>query len=114
MASLLRYKCEHHSSICGLSEKLADVLNGAIKYGEGDEEVLTILNIVSQNIRVHEFVEKRHLEIMSSDDDDEEGILQEGPRLSEIMRGRSAIVMTLNAIGEVIPRMKGSKDGLSN
>lgn len=88
-----------------LSEKLSDVVDASIKYGTGDRDILIILNVMSQKIKDQELTEAAHFRMMESDDDDE--IFREGPKLPEIMFGRLSIARMLDAIAEVIPRMKG-------
>lgn len=87
-----------------VSEKLSDV-DPLIKYGAGDQDMLSILNVMSQKINDQELAEAAHLKIMDSDDDEDE--FQEGPKFAELMAGRLAIVRMLEAIREVVPRMKG-------
>jgi ppGpp synthetase/RelA/SpoT-type nucleotidyltranferase len=88
-----------------LSEKLSDVVDGKIKYGGGDQDISTILNLMSDKIRDQELAEAEHSGIMDSDDQDE--IFREGPKFVELMFGRLSIVQMLDAIREVLPRMKG-------
>ena len=90
-----------------VSEKLSGVVDASIKYGSGDQDILIILNTMSQKIREQELAEAAHLRIMASDDTDEDELFLEGPKLPEIMLGRLSIARMLDAIGEVIPRMKG-------
>jgi ppGpp synthetase/RelA/SpoT-type nucleotidyltranferase len=89
-----------------VSEKLSGVVDASIKYGSGDHEILSILNVMSQKISDQELAEAAHLRIMDSDDDEDE-LFREGPRFAELMAGRLAIVRMLEAIREVVPRMKG-------
>ncbi len=87
-----------------VSEKLADV-DPSIKYGGGDRDMLIALNVMSKKINDQELAEAAHFRIMDSDNEDE--IFREGPKFPEIMDGRLSIVGMLEAIGEVLPRMKG-------
>ena len=87
-----------------VSEKLADV-DPSIKYGVGDRDMLIALNVMSKKIRDQELTEAAYFRIMDSDDEDE--IIPEGPKLTEIMEGRLSIVRMLEVLGEVLPRMKG-------
>ncbi len=96
-----------------LSEKLSDVVDSTIKYGGGDRDVAIILGVMSEKISSHESAEARHLEIMASDEEDEQ-IYHEGMRLPNLMNERLSINQMLDAIGEVIPRMKGGKDDFSD
>lgn len=90
-----------------VSEKLSGVVDAGIKYGSGDRDILIILNTMSQKINEQEHAEAEHLRIMASDDLDEDELFLEGPKLPDIMLGRVSIARMLEAIGEVIPRMKG-------
>ena len=90
-----------------VSEKLSGVVNASIKYGSGDQDILIILNTMSQKIREQELAEAAHLRIMASDDTDEDELFLEGPKLPGIMSGRLSIARMLDAIAEVIRRMKG-------
>ena len=96
-----------------LSEKLSDVIDSAIKYGGGDRDVAMVLLVMSEKIRSQESAEARHSEIMASDEQDEE-MYHEGMRLPNLMSERLSIVQMLEAIGEVIPRMKGRKNDFSD
>lgn len=80
-----------------------------LKYGTGDRDTLIILDTMSRKIREHELAEAAHLKTMASDDLDPDEEFREGPKLLEIMAGRISIVQMLEAIGEVIPRLKGHK-----
>ncbi len=97
-----------------LSEKLSDSVDSAIKYGHGDKEVVAILSVISQRIRDQELAESRHVGMMASHDLEEDDEYREGMSLPVIMGGRVAIVRMLDAIGEVIPRVRGSRDDLSD
>lgn len=88
-----------------VSEKLSGVVDASIKYGSGDQEILSILSAMSQRIKEQELAEAAHSRIMESDDEDE--VFREGPKLLEIMFGRLSIARMLDAIGEVIPQIKG-------
>lgn len=90
-----------------VSEKLSGVLDASIKYGRGDKDILIILNTMSQKISDQELSEAAHLRIMASDDTDEDELFLEGPKVAEIMVGRLSIARMLEAISEVIPRIKG-------
>jgi len=90
-----------------VSEKLSGVVDTSIKYGSGDEDILIILNTMSHKISEQELAEAVHLRIMASDDTDEDEEFLEGPKLPEIMLGRLSIARMLDAIVEVIPRLKG-------
>jgi putative GTP pyrophosphokinase len=96
-----------------LSEKLSDVVDASVKYGGGDHDVVSVLTVMSKTIRDQELAEGRHLQVMMADDEDDD-FYQEGLRTPDIMIGRLSIVKMLNAIGEVLPRMKGRKDDLPN
>lgn len=96
-----------------LSEKLSDVIDSTIKYGGGDQDVAMILRAMSEKIKAHEIAEARHSEVMSSEEEDEE-MYHEGMRLPNLMSERLSIIQMLDAIGEVIPRMKGRNDALSD
>lgn len=97
-----------------LSEKLSDVVDIAIKYGGGDEDVVKILVVMSETIKGQEAKESRLLMSLSTDDPqgDLDDIYHEGLKTQEIMKQRFAIEQMLNAIGEVLPRLKGRKDDL--
>jgi len=95
-----------------LSEKLSDLVDNSIKYGGGDGDIATILSVMSAKIRTHELAEARHSEIMASDEEGDE-LYNEGMKLPNLMSERLSIVQMLDAIGEVLPRMKGPKDDLS-
>ena len=101
----IRTSLQHHWA--AISEKLAGAVDINIKYGSGDRDTLLILNTMSKKIREHELAEASHLRIMTSDDLDEDEEFREGPKLYEIMLSRSSITQMLEAIGEVIPRLKG-------
>lgn len=90
-----------------VSEKLSGVVDASIKYGRGDKDILIILNTMSQKIKEQELAEAAHLLAMASEDTDEDELFLEGPRFPGIMLGRLSIARMLDAIGEVIPRLKG-------
>jgi putative GTP pyrophosphokinase len=83
-----------------LSEKLSDVVDGAIKYGGGDEYALLLLNRMSYHIM--------KLETLP------EGVAKEPTKAAEINSIREETVKLLYKIGVVIPRLKGRRDDLSN
>ena len=83
-----------------LSEKLSDVVDGAIKYGGGDEDALLLLNGMSDAIM--------KLETLP------DTVTKEPAKAAEIVSIKEGIVELLSAIGVVIPRLKGRKDDLSS
>jgi len=83
-----------------LSEKLSDVVDGAIKYGGGDEDALFLLTGMSNNIKTLEALPDK--------------ITQEPTKAKEIISIRESMVELLNEIGVVIPRWKGRKNDLSD
>jgi len=99
-----------------LSEKLSDVVDNAIKYGGGDEQVVTILRIMSDNINVQEVGESELLRTLSENRQDKsvEELDQENTKRQDILKQKFAIVTALNAIGEVLPRLKGKKNVISD
>lgn len=90
-----------------ISEKLAGTVDINIKYGQGDRDTILILNKMSQKITEHELAEASHLKIMASDDLDPDEEHREGPKLYEIMMSRISIIQMLEAVGKVIPNLKG-------
>lgn len=89
-----------------MSEKLADVLGSEIKYGRGDEEVLIVLSVASQNIRELELEERQHFQIMGSESEDARIVFEAMPRILELERQRLAIVTMLNVIAEALLHRK--------
>lgn len=111
-----------------LSEKLSDVVDNAIKYGGGDEEVVSLL---AQTSEVMAGVEKKEALVQSVSITD---ILASWPggnplpneiaekmdelqhllqvNHEQVKNNKERIVRLLNQIGEVIPRVKGRKDAI--
>lgn len=99
-----------------VSEKLSDVVDSRIKYGEGDEVVLTLLGGMSDNIKSLETTEGSLLQALSNVDRELPEEINKGVALAleriDLRKRRAAEL--LEQIGEVVPRQKGRKDGLSN
>jgi putative GTP pyrophosphokinase len=99
-----------------VSEKLSDVVDSRIKYGEGDEVVLTLLGGMSDNIKSLETAESSLLQALSNVDRELPQEINKGIALAleliDLRKKRAAEL--LDQIGEVRPRQKGQMDGLSN
>jgi RelA/SpoT family protein len=90
-----------------LSEKLSDIVDSAIKYGGGDEDAVKILMVMSNTIKAQEANESRLLV------DNPQGNLDEihpEDLRADIANQRAEIAHILDAIGEIIPRLKGRKN----
>jgi len=98
-----------------LSEKLSDVVDSAIKYG-GDEDAVRVLMVMSETIKAQEAKESWLLGSLLVNDPqgDSDEIYSEELKTRDIMKQRIEIEQLLKAIGEVIPRLKGRKDDLSD
>jgi putative GTP pyrophosphokinase len=99
-----------------LSEKLSDIVNSAIKYGGGDEDAVRVLMVMSETIKAQEAKETWLLGSLLVNDPqgDSDEIYSEELKTRDIMSRRVEIERFLKAIGEVIPRLKGRKDDLSD
>ena|SRR5882724_4465674 len=99
-----------------LSEKLSDVVDSAIKYGGGDEDAVRVLMVMSETIKAQEAKESWLLGSLLVNDPqgDSDETYSEELKTKDIMKQRIEIEQLLKAIGEVIPRLKGRKDDLSD
>jgi len=80
-------------------------------------DVVKTLMVMSVTIKGQEAAESRLLQSLSMDDpqgDSPDDIYQEGLKIPEILIQRIEIEQILNSIGEVVPRLKGRKDDLSD
>lgn len=93
-----------------MSEKLSDVVDPSMKYGVGDKDILLILARLSDRIMQQETIESelaQHIEIQVDP--------QQWFKLAfDTYDMKEDITQVLNAIGEVIPRLKGRKEDLSD
>jgi putative GTP pyrophosphokinase len=92
-----------------LSEKLSDVVDGAIKYGGGDEKIQTLLSSVSAGVVFLEASElalaRYHSAVESGDASPEELThIQERHRVQTQRQ-----IEMIRLIGEVVPQAKGQR-----
>jgi putative GTP pyrophosphokinase len=101
-----------------VSEKISDVVDAAIKYGEGDPKVLSFLTVASDEIMVVESLESELHRVLAIADQTEELSESTDEKIAEareLLRvRRKRVVKLVNLIGDIIPRGKGPKDDLSN
>lgn len=98
-----------------VSEKISDVVDPAIKYGEGDKDILLILGLMSDRIMEQERIESLLVHEIQRQLDRQHKWPENIDRLAfEVHEMSQSIIQVLHAIGEVIPRLKGRKDALSD
>jgi putative GTP pyrophosphokinase len=104
-----------------LSEKLSDVVDGAIKYGGGEKNIISILTRISNSILDLETAEADLQKMSTLDRQDKlpdelnQEILAEN---EQIIRAREMVrtkkQMVIDQMGELIPRLEGRKDDFSD
>jgi ppGpp synthetase/RelA/SpoT-type nucleotidyltranferase len=98
-----------------VSEKISDVVDPAIKYGVGDKDILLILALMSDRIKQQETIESELAHQIQTQVDLQHKRPENVDKLAfEVHEMNESIIQALNAIGEIIPRLKGRKDALSD
>ncbi|MDQ1639860.1 MAG: pyrophosphokinae [Pyrinomonadaceae bacterium] len=92
-----------------LSEKLSDVIDPSIKYGEGDKDVLLILAGMSDRIKEHEKKEAVLAQLVQTEGG--EDVIE---LALDVYDMKEDISRVLNAIDEDIAPAKGREDDLSD
>lgn len=101
-----------------LSEKASDIVDPAIKYGGGDDETRSVLMLASKSIETLEEAEHIFLQGLrtiglekGSPDEMDPDILQTQERIRDL---RESLPTLLDRVGELIPKMKGRKNDISD
>ena len=98
-----------------MSEKISDVVDPAIKYGVGDKDTLLILALMSERIMEQERIESLLIHEIQTQVDRQHKWPENVDQLAfEAHEMSQSIIQVLNAIGAIIPRLKGRKDDLSD